>query len=150
VKQPSPSIETYNVSRVNVAGAVQAILGSGTFLIDGDGLKIHPAVGISGQGLANTILGAVSTLTGSTDSNDYTETGALGTQSDPALLTICARSFSKTDPGDARRSWQPEISRLQFDGSTLTSGAVSGCILELGYNDPDFDFSVGAPDYKGG
>jgi hypothetical protein len=149
VKQPPPSIETYNVIRINVAGGGEAVLGPGTFLIDGDGLKIHPAVSISGQGLASSILSAAQTLTGIPDSNDYTDTGAIGIQSDPALLTICARSYSATDPGDSRRSWQPEIRRLQFDGSALTSGSVSGCILELGYNDPDFDFSTSA-DYKGG
>lgn len=74
------------------------------------------------MGLGSTTLRAAQNLNGTLDG---------------ALITVLARSL---DNGDARKSWQPEFRSLtcfgQLDQQLKT---ISGCFIESGTTDPDYN-----------
>jgi hypothetical protein len=116
------STNTFTQTQRRVVGGRTILLPAGDYLIGGGGLIWHPSMNLVGDGLGSTTLRAAQNLNGTLDG---------------ALITVLARSL---DNGDARKSWQPEFRSLtcfgQLDQQLKT---ISGCFIESGTTDPDYN-----------
>lgn len=147
VTKASSSANTFDVTPLVASGGNAALLAPGTYLITGDGIKLHPAASLLGSGPATTFLKADQDLIGRADRND--PTGG----SNPAMLTISART-----PGPslsaAQFQWQPDIENITFLGDNISRQVpVSGCVLEVGGLDPYYpgssdDYRAGAANFR--
>jgi len=127
-----------SVNTVGVLSGVPALIypGGEPYRITGNGLKLHPAVGIVGFGPGSTVIDADVALSGDPDDagGEY------------ALLYINARTPSAT--ANVEDMWQPIISNLAFRGGNAPGNKINGCALEAGSADPFFPYVTGG--YRGG
>lgn len=128
----SPPVD-YQLIELAPTGGGTIYFPPGNYVIDGVGLKLHPAVNLIGSNLGGTQLSGAAGLLGTQDFNGTT---------DKALLTICARAPSL---GAASKDmFQPIIRDLQITGGNITHADVNGIVIEPGSIDPYFGTSSAA------
>ncbi len=146
VKVVCTAANTYETTPIAVIGGGTLRLPAGVFLIDGVGLKWHPANNLLGAGMAGTVLLAAPALTGKQD-NAASQT--------PGMLTVVARSHPSSYAGDPVWSWQPTISDVTLLGTNLALEAavaaelrVCGLVIENGNTDPAYASLPANQEYK--
>jgi hypothetical protein len=122
---------TWTATPVDATGGAVAEIAAGNYYINGDGLKLHPAVSLRGAGMGSTNIFAAANLVGGSDPN-------VPTSGNAALLYICSRTLGPNPT--VAQAWQPTVSQITFrgDDTPKVANGISGCVLETGSNDPNF------------
>jgi hypothetical protein len=134
VHSPGPPYQ-FEVDDLPVSGGGACYLPAGKYTIDGNGIKLHPAVHLLGQGMGATFVVAATTMTGTQD----------GEGSPPALLTVCARAPSVS--ATSKNMYQPNIADVALKSAETILPGIHGCLIEAGSRDPYYTTSS---DYAGG
>jgi hypothetical protein len=135
IRSPGPPYQ-FEVDDLPVTGGGTCFLPAGKYTIDGNGIKLHPAVHFAGQGMGATFVVAATTMTGTQDG---------GGSAPPALLTVCARAPSVS--ATSKNMYQPNIVDLALKSAETILPGIHGCLIESGTRDPYFTTSS---DYAGG
>jgi hypothetical protein len=128
IRSPGPPYQ-FELDDLAASGGGTCLLPAGKYLIDGNGIKLHPAVNLVGSGMGETFLIAAATLTGIQDAGGP----------EPALLTVCARAPSTT--ATSKNMYQPNISDLTLKSGQTIGPGIHGCLIEAGTRDPYYTSS---------
>jgi hypothetical protein len=128
IRSPGPPYQ-FELDDLAASGGGTCFLPAGKYTIDGNGLKLHPAVNLVGSGMGATFLVAATSMTGVQD----------GGGSEPALLTVCARAPSTS--ATSKSMYQPNISDLTLKSGESIGPGIHGCLIEVGARDPYYTSS---------
>src|SRR5262249_7502581 len=123
IRSPSPPYQ-FELDDLPASGDGTCFLPAGKYTIDGNGIKLHPAMHLIGQGMGATYLMAASTMTGAQD----------GGGPEPALLTVLARAPNTN--ATSKNMFQPNITDLCLKSDASISPGIHGCLVETGSRDP--------------